>query len=285
MWCAVAIVVLLALAGMAVGLIWLARKLFRDRVRSQFIEFLQEERPDMVVVGQGADFLAIRRGDGEIGQMYLHKLFAGVLDLDPDTPEGRREVFDHFLRSITELEDAAAGELSLEEHGDRIMPRLVPPAFLKGLPPDSNVPFTPLDSIGLNVVYVLNAPNSVMYITGAHAQELGLDAAGLHERALANLNGTFPADDVVRSVLEENSMPMLKLLDSFDAARLLLIPRHVPEGKTLVALIPDRDTLCLTTLPSDGDWSGLRKLARTPGSDNLVLDRPVKVTNRGFELA
>ena len=163
------------------------------------------------------------------------------------------------------------------------MPRLVMPEFLSQLPPDSDMPHTPLASLGLEIVYVLNAPNSVMYLTGAHAKDLGLNAAGLHERALANLSANFPAQ-FVRDVLESDQLPVFKALDSFDAARLLLVPRHLRDGETIVALIPDRDTLFLAPLPQNNDWSGLKQLARTPGSDHLILDRPVKVTNQGFEL-
>jgi hypothetical protein len=282
MWCVWTIAVLVLLAALAIGFLWLARKSFRGQVCREFVDFLGEARADLKVLGHTEDVLVLEDGDGEVGQMYLGKLYQAIAELQQDTPETRREVFAHFLRSLTELE-VDAKELNLADHGNRIMPRLVPSDFLSRLPPDSEMPHTPLANLGLEIVYVLNAPNSVMYLTGAHAKDLGLDTAGLHERALANLSATFPAE-LVRDVIESDKLPMFKALDSFDAARLLLVPRHLRDGETIVALIPDRDTLFLAPLPGNNDWSGLKQLARTPGSDHLILDRPVKVTNQGFEL-
>ena len=71
---------------------------------------------------------------------------------------------------------------------------------------------------------------------------------------------------------------MIKTCDTFDAARVLLVSGYSETGESLVApLIPDRDTLVLTSPPSDGDWTGLRKLARTPAGDALCPE-PLVVT-------
>jgi hypothetical protein len=78
-------------------------------------------------------------------------------------------------------------------------------------------------------------------------------------------------------------MAAIKMMDSFDAARLLIVPEQLREGEELIALIPDRDTLTLVAVPKDGDWGPLRKLARVPDSEHLLLDRPVRVRRGGFE--
>src|SRR5262249_52087011 len=113
--------------------------------------------------------------------------------------------------------------------------------------------------------------------------ELGLDLEGVHELALKNLRLKF-SPDLVTSVLRDNNMVAVKALDSFDAARLLLIPEQLDEGDEVVALIPDRDTLTLVPVPADGDWDSLRNLARIPASEHLLLDRPLRVRRGGFEV-
>jgi len=85
--------------------------------------------------------------------------------------------------------------------------------------------------------------------------------------------------------LMRNGSPVnFKVLDTYDATRLLLVPSCLQPGEEVAAVIPDRDTLCVTRVPEDGDWSPLVELARIPSSDRLLLDRPARVTSEGFEL-
>ena len=80
----------------------------------------------------------------------------------------------------------------------------------------------------------------------------------------------------------DSASARVKLMDSFDAARLLLVPQVLEPEEALVAIVPDRDTLFLAPLPRDENWSSLRRLAHATDGPAL-LDRPLKVTRVGFE--
>ena len=95
---------------------------------------------------------------------------------------------------------------------------------------------------------------------------------------------TFAVDYL--RVVEGKTANAVKAMDSFDAARVLLVPNHLREGEAVAAAIPDRDTLFLAPLPADGDWNGMRKLARTRGGSGYhLLNQPLKITRDGFEIA
>jgi uncharacterized protein YtpQ (UPF0354 family) len=274
------------LIGLLVALVvvlWLARKSFRRQVRKQFVEFLRATHADIEIREEHETHLVTSMNQSENSQLFLGKLYQAIAELRPDTPESRRMVFEHFIGSLLESARDAAGPLDLQTHGARIMPRLLLMSQLAEFPDEIGPVHTSLEGIGLEVVYVLDSERSVMYLTEHHLNELGLDRGALHARALENLAQTFP-NDLVRKVLEENALPLFKALDSYDAARLLLVPGCLRENEALAAVIPDRDSLCLAPIPENGDWSHLKKLARTPGGDQLLLNRPLKVTQQGFEL-
>ena len=101
--------------------------------------------------------------------------------------------------------------------------------------------------------------------------------------AAPNLARTF-GRDVVRSAVGSRNINVVKSCDSFDAARLLLVPGYLEAGESVVTLIPDRDTLVLTAPPDDGDWAGLRKLAHAADGDPLWAE-PLIVTPAGIAKA
>jgi hypothetical protein len=76
-------------------------------------------------------------------------------------------------------------------------------------------------------------------------------------------------------------MNVIKSMDSYDAARLLLVPDYLNPGEELAAMIPDRDTLVLIKVPQNGDWSPLVKLAKVAAGDPLYR-RPLRVTSAGI---
>jgi uncharacterized protein YtpQ (UPF0354 family) len=256
----------------------MARRAFRRAVRQEFVAFLSETRPEVQVTAETEDALTLTVEGGHGGTLYLHKFYLAIASV-PGTAEARREVFVHFADTLLS-ERAAESTLSLETHGDRVLPRIVSEAMLSGLP--SEVARSPVVGTPLQVVYVLDSEKSVAYLTGAHLADLGLDAAAVHERALHNLRQRFP-DGPVRTAVNERSLCVIKSGDSYDAARLLLVPGYLRDGEVLAAGVPDRDTLFLTAPPADGDWSGLQKLARATAGPRL-LDRPLRVTRAGFEV-
>jgi hypothetical protein len=122
-------------------------------------------------------------------------------------------------------------------------------------------------------------------LTEGQREELGLDLDSLHRRALENLARTF-APHGVRAVIDERSLVTVKSGDSYDAARLLLVGRHLGEGEAVLAAIPDRDSLVLIPLPDDeSDLSTLAKLAKTRGGARPICNQLLKVTKDGITLA
>ena len=98
--------------------------------------------------------------------------------------------------------------------------------------------------------------------------------------AKANLARAFDST-AVRSALSDRSMNVVKTNDTFDAARILLVPQFLEPGESIAAVIPDRDTLVLTAVPADGDWSRLRKIAGVAAGDPLWRE-PLIVTREGI---
>jgi hypothetical protein len=261
-----------------------ALKGFRRSIRTGFIEYLKEAEPTVEILKESEGSLVYRTEGIDQGTLFLGKLYNAVASLKPDSPEARREVFEHFRVTLGETTEAVA-TLSLAEHGARIMPRLVTPSFFANVPKGVENPRMPFGNTDLSVVYVLDNDQTVMYLTTDHIQELGLDGPALHGLALGNLEKTF-SSGLVRSVVEGKTANAVKAMDSFDAARVLLVPNHLREGEAVAAAIPDRDTLFLAPVPTDGDWNGLRKLARTRGGSGYhLLNRPLKITRDGFEIA
>jgi hypothetical protein len=193
----------------------------------------------------------------------------------------RAPVFERWLAVLHEFQ--AIGAPTLERDGSRLLPRLVPAGFFAGLPPfASDMPRTPLGDTGLFVVYVLDNQRHVAYLTAKQLGQLGLTVEALHEKCLANLRARF-SDEAVRKVLGASSIAAFKTGDTFDAARVLLVPSLLADGEALIALLPDRDTLLLAPLPGADGLAQLRALARKRSGD-LLLDVPLKVTRAGFEL-
>ncbi len=187
------------------------------------------------------------------------------------------------LAAAIEQEQTLSEPLSMETHGDRLMPRLVPGDFRSGLPPGADPPYTAVESLGLEILYVFDAEHSVRYLTKADLDQLGITRDELHERAMGNLRKTLSRESV-RSAFEGRKLISIKNLDSYDATRLLLVPEHLEPGEELGAAIPDRDTLILAEVSADSDWRMFEELAQVPTGDKILLRRPVKVTHEGFEL-
>jgi hypothetical protein len=272
---------LLGIAGFIL-LVLFAVRLFRRRIRAEFRQYLTEHYPDWVVVREHSDRIIIRAPGMDEATLYLQKVYAAAATLKQTALSDRLEIYAQFARAVTDHLAGAVGPLTLAKHGSRIRPRLVLPAILRHLAEEQPIPHTALPDLGLEVVYVLDATHSVMYLTNQIMQELGLDRAGLHALALSNLAGTFPAEDLVRQVVERRELIVVKALDSYDAARLLLIPRYMRTGETLIAAVPDRDTLALLPEPANGNWEPIRDLARTPASEHLLLGVPLRVTAGGI---
>lgn len=280
-WVVVGLIALYRLGLMAMS------KGFRLITRWEFTQFVRDFGPGVEVLGVGERRLRVRSGEAGPVALDLGPLYKDVVVLAPHTVEAKRRV---YWKHLKRLHEAAAGQplLSPGRYATCIRPRLVAPGLLAGVPDGAGMPQTPLGATGLSVVYVLDLNGldgrwGVVPLTAEDARELGLDDAELHTLSLENLRKNFPAD-VVRKAVEEGTGAALKMGDSYDAARLLLVPEHLSDGEEVAALIPDHDTLVLAPVPADGDWGRLREGARmTLGHGSLLLDRPLRVSREAVE--
>ncbi len=218
-----------------------------------------------------------------------------VVSAKPPTPEMRnithvkpRTVQEWFI--AIRFVQFADGKLipwerdeEIEVDRNRILPRIVTADFLDRAGTANEVPHRPLGHTGLFIVYVMDDENSVRFIMGPLVGRLEMEEPDLYDLALTNLMKTFDVrHPKLRESLRQNAITTIKCMDTFDAARLLLIPRFLQPGEALAALVPDRDTLTLMPIPADGNWQPLVELAKVPASEHLLLDRPLKVTCDGF---
>jgi len=263
----------------AVGLVVFAARSFRKRIREEFLRFLREQRPAwQVAVGKRGEIEVRRSPEEEAGTLFPEKLYAMAAEIRENVETARRPVYERFLRM---LEEAGQGALDPERDRGRVLPRIVTSEQLRELRRGlGEVPAAPLGIEGLEVVAVLDSPESVRYLGACALGELGLELAEALELGKANLRATF-AGEVVRRAVERSDLNVVKSLDSHDATRLLLVPEHLQAGESVIAMIPDRDTLVLLPPPAAGDGSSLRKLARNADGPPLWRE-PIRVTPEGF---
>lgn len=269
------------LAGaIALGvLLALARRAWRASVRQELLELLRAELPQVQLLGEAPGHLDLGLPGGARGRAELGSLYWKLSQLPASAPpEARRELYLQFLGGLRDLLAARHEQLTLEEDGPRVLPRLVSSRFLDDLPPEAGLPHTPLGETGLQVAYVLDQEHSVVYLTRAHLDELGLDRAGAHALALRNLAARTPPELLERA-LQGDDVAVIKTGDSYDAARLLLVPARLGPERSVLAAIPDRDTLVL--MPAG--FTGAREVARAAG-ERPLLDRPIRVSAEGWAL-
>ncbi len=253
-----------------------ARRAFRRGVRAEVRAYLTSRRPDLAVTGEAESALVLHStATGEV-TFNLHNLFFEISALRPDTPEGRQQVYRKMVDALEEGLDLQ--HPTLEKHGTRLLPRLVLPAFLESTESLTKVVRQELPGTGLFVVYVVDGNAGVVYLAQDHLQDLGLDAAALHQRSMENLRVKW--DPRVLDEVRAGRVSLVKTGDTFDAARLLLLPEHLTPEESVLAVVPDRDTLGL--FPANSDLAAVRKLGTSAAGPRL-LDAPLRVTRAGFE--
>jgi len=272
---------LLVVLGVLIALIWLRTKAYRRSIRKNLILYLQEAHPELEIISEHSHHLIVRSEKLEPSQMNLHNLFSQVI-LARATPDQQRAIFKTFVSALMENMARASRPMSLAEDGDFLLPRLLNAADLASMLRNGKLIHRPLEGTGLSVVYVRDSEQAVNYLLEDSLGELQMDAAVLHERALANLRKKSPPG-FARAAVDDSKVSVFKFGDTFDAARALLIPEQLREGETVAVVISDRDTLGIMPPPPDGDWASLARLARAVDGPPL-LNRPLKVTSRGFEL-
>jgi hypothetical protein len=274
-----------------VSLLVAARRAWRASVRQELVEHLRRAAPEVEIAAIRPDRLELVVPGGAPdarATFHLARFYEQVAALPAaDTPEqraGRSGIYDRIVATIR---DGATGLQPLDAVAERpnVMPRLITDDALAALrgqvtPSGKTLPSIPSGIAGLSIVFVLDRESAVAYLTSDLLAELQLTPDEALAVGRANLARTF-GRDLVRSAVGSTTINVVKTGDSFDAARLLLVPGYLEAGESLVALVPDRDTLVLTPPPGDGDWTSLRQLAGAADGDPLCAE-PLIVTPAGF---
>ena len=254
---------------------------YRTGIRNKFLAYLAEEHPELEVGEVTSNSVVITTEDGGEGTLFLDRLYSESQPIEIEDEDAYRELFSRFAGTILEGQEALS--VDRERDRDRVFPRIVhgdwPEEAAKQVGSDP-IPSLPLGPAGLAVVFVLDNEHSVAYLQSEQLADLGVSPEEALDLAVGNLGQTFqPA--AIRPVLDESAMSVVKSEDTYDAARLLLIPGALQDGESIAALIPDRDTLVLVPVPDDGDWASLAKLAKSADGEPLWTE-PLLVTSEGI---
>jgi hypothetical protein len=260
-----------------------ARSSWRKGIRREFIDFLRAEAPELEVIGETKNELTLKVNGSEEVRAFLHNIYTMAGHLKIDDVEGRKKVFAQSLKAFRESQTVA--QVDPERDRARLLPRLLPAGAAANMSRQAGGATLPAISSGipgLEAVFVLDSENSVLYLDEDRMRQLDLNLEKTLLLAKENLRRLFP-EEVVRRTLQEHSLSTVKSLDTFDAARILLVPEYLKEGERLAAVIPDRDTLVLMDVPQNGNWQPLRDLAKITDRDPLFQE-PILVTQEGFTL-
>lgn len=267
---------------------WLSQTAFQRKVRTEFLAHVHQRAPHW------------RGSYSEEEDLFL--LFDSRIEPeDPDKPQdvklnpakiclgaqgtwglaGRRKIYEFWLAQLEQIVQDTEMNLSLETHGDQILPRLVGPEFIAQIERQTEIPQRSWGWTGLRIVYVLDRPDSVAYIIRSMTEDLGINDAELHDLALQNLRKIFDPEPILNLVdRNEGSVQMFE--DGHGAVRALLIGEHLAEGQSCGVLLPDPNTLIILPPPVNDDWKPFLHMAAS--LPDPLLNRPLKITSHGVEL-
>lgn len=250
----------------------------RDTIRREFSARLRQRWPGSQVL-EDPPWLIVRRSNGGEGRYNLVNLAGDAARARLDS-RARQQMYDRWLDGDPERDANAP----FEEVRSRVLPRLVTGPQLEQLREMRALPSRELAGADLQVVYVVDSPYSVMFINNEMAEHYGLDSEALHALALENLRPRLPAN-LVRDVIAERKMIRIMSGDTFEAARLLIVPEHLRDDEEVAAILPDRDILLLAPVPDDEVWQAYGRLAgELTGGEHPLLLRVLRVTATGYEL-
>ncbi|HLF57744.1 MAG TPA: hypothetical protein VI942_12955, partial [Thermoanaerobaculia bacterium] len=245
----------LGVAGVA-WFLFRAAKSWRSDVRRGLLEYLQREVPELEVLSVEERRFLLKDAEGE-SELFLDNLYRRASDLKADDSGGRLSLFADLVATYREQRNAM--KVDPERDRLRLMPRLISEAdrvSMNRQTKENSLPTLETGVSGLLAVVVLDSEKSVRYVDAATLAELGLSAEAALQIAKENLRPSLPRE-VVDRAFADGSLNVIKSFDSFDAARLLVLPALLCEGERLLAFIPDRDTLVLMRPPEAPDFSSL----------------------------
>jgi hypothetical protein len=283
--------VIFAILAMPVLVVWFLFSRFRKMcraVRGEIGQYLREQHPEFEVVGERQGDLLVRHKDGAERKWQMADVYAAVGGLPGMGADqaARRGIYARAVEQLLSPKPDRSQPLSMATHGDRIGLHLVSAEFYKQAAPLSGAPHTPVPGLdGLLTVYVLDLADGLCYLSESDRSLLGIDAAELHRLAIEHLRRDFPRQ-MITGVLTGGNPSAIQFQDSFNAARLLLIPEHLKENEELIALVPHRDMLLLLPAAMRQEPAKMDQAVKTLecGDHPRLLDRPVRITRNGFEV-
>ena len=277
-WWAWVILVLLGVAWLLIyfGISW------RRGIRREFIEFLKKRYPGLTVPEENVAFLRVEGPKVDLGLVSMGGLYHAISQPEIRTHADRQEAYEKYLKVLKEGVPPTGRKLTRKEDAGKIMPRLVTREFFATEPLLAGAPNVPVGQTGLYVVYVLDGDPNVVYLTREHLKDLDMSDAEVGALALEHLRLTAPLDNLVREAVDQGSVVSVKQFDTYDAVRLLLLPDLLRDGESLVAAVPDRDTLVFLKEPPGGRVEAIEGLLVST-SDKPLLKRALRVTNKGIE--
>lgn len=259
---------------------------WRKQLVDELIAYLAKHLPEWRVESRSNSRLVLRKGDGDSAEFSLYNLRVAASKLRGDAEmqaKGREELFAISIAAFQEQMELLDNSVDPAVLLARLYPRIVNESFFASVPDSSTIPHRALGNTSLFVVYVIDSPHAVAYVDATRLTSLGVDEAALHARALDNLSRLWSVE-ATRKAVENGSVVVTKAFDTYDAARLLLLPGRLRESEEVAVLIPDRDTLVLAPVPSDGDWTQLDKLAKNRAGPEL-FNRALRVSAAGIRVA
>lgn len=246
-----------------------------------FLRYLAKQRPALGVTVESDGYFAVHFSDTE--ELLLRRGLVDELLKLADSSDERQEVFRALATHLDDLRRSQAEALDPDTLRGRLRPMLVDPTAAAQMAETTKPVLRDLPELGLKIGYVIDHPDWVSYVDVDDLDKLKLDRDALHAQAIENLRNDSPPD-IARKVLGEKELVRITYLDSYDATRILLLPDQLRDGEAVGACIPDRETLLVFPVPETDDWSRLNDLCAINLSDRLLVSRPIRVTNRGFEL-
>jgi hypothetical protein len=196
---------------------------------------LAEAHPSVEFLGMLPDrFACLLRVEGQETPVSLHEAFRHATAF----PDAFPRLVERLVADIREIGLDGVDDLDFADVAPLLLPQVRGRAWLaeQGCFGDSGLAYTRLND-ELVTVYVIDDPQSMVFVCRAHLQRWRKVEADLHNLAVANLarRGTEGLQKVGAS-----AEPLLvQSGDGYDAARVLLL-QHA-EG--MLVAIPDRDTL------------------------------------------
>jgi hypothetical protein len=221
-----------AIVALPFLVVWIFYSRFRKMcrvVRREFGQYLREQHSEFEVVGERQGNLVVRHKDGaeKIWEMAdVYAAVGGLPGMGADAA-ARRRIYVRATDQLLNPKPDRSQPLSMATHGESIKLHLVTAEFYRQAAPPSGAPHKPVPGLGgLLAVYVLDLADGPCYLSEQDRGILGIDAAEMHRLALEHLRRDFPRR-MVSDVLTGGNPSGIQFQDSFNAARLLLIPEYL----------------------------------------------------------